>query len=205
MLFLDEPTTGLDASASHAIVTVLRELAAAGHTVVMTIHQPSAATTALFDRLLLLWSGRVAYDGPADAAATAFLRAALGPADAAAVLREDDDDDSATAAAGGGLQQLAASAASSLSSSWVGGDGGGDGAARRRVRWNPADAWLRAVSEPPLGRRVWLAWTASALAADSKQAIVRLCDLCSDDGNEAALGANRSSDKRGGGGGGAKA
>ena len=98
VLLLDEPTTGLDAPGAHAVAASLQRLARAGHTVAMTIHQPSPESAALFDRLVLLWEGRVAYDGPA-ADATAFLRRALGR-DADAVLREPGTPGAAPAPAG---------------------------------------------------------------------------------------------------------
>ena len=42
---------------------VLQRLASSGRTVLCTIHQPSSDTFALFDRLILLSQGRVAYYG----------------------------------------------------------------------------------------------------------------------------------------------
>jgi ABC-type multidrug transport system ATPase subunit/ABC-type multidrug transport system permease subunit len=64
VLFLDEPTTGLDARAAAVLVRVLRRVAATGRTVVCTIHQPSAEVFLHFDDLLLLTAGRTAYFGP---------------------------------------------------------------------------------------------------------------------------------------------
>jgi hypothetical protein len=46
------------------LVRVLRKVAATGRTVVMTIHQPSAEVFFLFDDLLMLVEGRVAFFGP---------------------------------------------------------------------------------------------------------------------------------------------
>lgn len=43
LLFLDEPTTGLDAFAALNIMDHMACLAALGHTVVASIHQPRAA------------------------------------------------------------------------------------------------------------------------------------------------------------------
>ena len=64
VLFLDEPTTGLDAYSSLLLVRRLRSLADSGRTVLCTIHQPRPDIFALFDTLLLMSSGEVAYFGP---------------------------------------------------------------------------------------------------------------------------------------------
>ncbi|KAJ3194389.1 hypothetical protein HK101_002862 [Irineochytrium annulatum] len=64
ILFLDEPTSGLDSQASTNIVRILRNLAAEGHALLVTIHQPSAMLFSQFDRLLLLGrGGRMIYFG----------------------------------------------------------------------------------------------------------------------------------------------
>jgi len=57
VLFLDEPTTGLDSRTALHIVRVIRKVARTGRSVVCTIHQPSAEVFFLFDRMLLLQSG----------------------------------------------------------------------------------------------------------------------------------------------------
>lgn len=57
ILFLDEPTTGLDSRSALAVVRVIRQVARTGRSVVCTIHQPSTEVFQLFDRLLLLQSG----------------------------------------------------------------------------------------------------------------------------------------------------
>jgi len=81
ILFLDEPTTGLDARQAAQVVAVLRRVADTGRTVVATIHQPSADVFFSFDALLALMSGGVtAYLGPLGAQArdmTAWLIVAL--------------------------------------------------------------------------------------------------------------------------------
>ena len=48
-----------------------------GKTVVCTIHQPSSHVFALFDRLVLLAEGRVAYQGSASGALAFFERFVL--------------------------------------------------------------------------------------------------------------------------------
>jgi ABC-type multidrug transport system ATPase subunit/ABC-type multidrug transport system permease subunit len=63
LLFLDEPTTGLDSYASESVINTLSKLALQGRTIVFTIHQPSVEVLSLFDRLLLLGRGRTVYSG----------------------------------------------------------------------------------------------------------------------------------------------
>lgn len=63
VLFLDEPTTGLDAYSSLLLVRALRRLADTGRTVLCTIHQPRPDIFSLFDTLLLMSGGQVAYFG----------------------------------------------------------------------------------------------------------------------------------------------
>lgn len=66
VLFLDEPTSGLDAAAAANIMAFITQLAKATNIcVVCTIHQPSASVYADFDKVMLLSSGRVAYQGEA--------------------------------------------------------------------------------------------------------------------------------------------
>ncbi|GMF18771.1 unnamed protein product [Phytophthora fragariaefolia] len=57
VLFLDEPTTGLDAHSAKVIMDGVRKVADSGRTVVCTIHQPSSDVFFLFDSLLLLKRG----------------------------------------------------------------------------------------------------------------------------------------------------
>lgn len=66
VLFLDEPTSGLDARAAWEVMRHLRDVVARRHRliVIASIHQPSAATFQLFDKLLLLSGGRPYYFGP---------------------------------------------------------------------------------------------------------------------------------------------
>ncbi|KAM3961772.1 scarlet [Aphomia sociella] len=63
LLFCDEPTTGLDSSSAQKLISLLRASAAQGKTVICTIHQPSSELMALFDKLVLLAEGRVAFAG----------------------------------------------------------------------------------------------------------------------------------------------
>jgi ATP-binding cassette subfamily G (WHITE) protein 2 (SNQ2) len=63
MLFLDEPTTGLDSASANEVVSVLRILTNQHRTVICTIHQPSAKCFSMFDKVLLLGEGRTIYFG----------------------------------------------------------------------------------------------------------------------------------------------
>lgn len=42
MIFLDEPTTGLDSTTALQVIQMLSELAKKGKTIISTIHQPSS-------------------------------------------------------------------------------------------------------------------------------------------------------------------
>eukprot|EP00055_Hartaetosiga_balthica_P009124 m.35641 g.35641 ORF g.35641 m.35641 type:complete len:699 (-) comp6617_c0_seq1:341-2437(-) len=68
LVFLDEPTTGLDAFNAQNVMTTLLSLARAGRTIVCTLHQPRSEIYATLDQLLLLTEGYMAYFGPANAA-----------------------------------------------------------------------------------------------------------------------------------------
>ncbi|XP_030382849.1 ATP-binding cassette sub-family G member 1 [Scaptodrosophila lebanonensis] len=63
VLFLDEPTTGLDSSSSFDTIQLLRGLANEGRTIVCTIHQPSTIIYNLFNLIYVLSSGRCTYQG----------------------------------------------------------------------------------------------------------------------------------------------
>ena len=65
ILFLDEPSSGLDGQSALTIILLLRKLADAGQSILCTIHQPAAELIETFDSLLLLVrGGKVAYDCP---------------------------------------------------------------------------------------------------------------------------------------------
>jgi len=63
LLFCDEPTSGLDSYMAQNVVEVLKNLSDQGKTIVCTIHQPSSQVFAMFDRILLMAEGRVAFLG----------------------------------------------------------------------------------------------------------------------------------------------
>lgn len=54
LIFLDEPTTGLDSYTATQVMRTLRDLANSGRTIVQTIHQPNSDIFELFDKLMLL-------------------------------------------------------------------------------------------------------------------------------------------------------
>ncbi|KAJ4212308.1 hypothetical protein NW759_011696 [Fusarium solani] len=64
LLFLDEPTTGLDAANAFQLVTTLRDMAHRGRTIIMTIHQPRSEIWSLLDNLLVLTIGGLVFSGP---------------------------------------------------------------------------------------------------------------------------------------------
>ncbi|KAH8263218.1 hypothetical protein KR044_006212 [Drosophila immigrans] len=63
VLYLDEPTTGLDSSSCSSCVALLKKLASQGHTIVCTIHQPSALIFEMFDKLYTVADGHCMYQG----------------------------------------------------------------------------------------------------------------------------------------------
>lgn len=63
ILFLDEPTTGLDSSSSTQCIKLLKKLSQEGKTIVCTIHSPSATVLGLFDHLYALADGSCIYQG----------------------------------------------------------------------------------------------------------------------------------------------
>ena len=65
VLFLDEVTTGLDATSAFQLIRTLKMLSNKGRTVVVTIHQPRSEIWGLFDHLLLLSGGSPLYSGAA--------------------------------------------------------------------------------------------------------------------------------------------
>ncbi|KMZ74848.1 ABC transporter G family member [Zostera marina] len=64
LLFLDEPTTGLDSTSAFKVVKVLKRIAENGSVVVMTVHQPSHRIFGLFNHLIYLSCGQTVYRGP---------------------------------------------------------------------------------------------------------------------------------------------
>lgn len=85
LLFLDEPTTGLDPAATRDLLARLKEDSVGGRTIIMATHHLTSAET-WADRVILLRKGRLVADGaPGDliaslgVAAVVRLRAKLPP------------------------------------------------------------------------------------------------------------------------------
>lgn len=74
LMFCDEPTSGLDSFMALNVVQVLKHLTENGKTVITTIHQPSSEIFSLFDKILLLAEGRIAFLGTPDEARLFFER-----------------------------------------------------------------------------------------------------------------------------------
>ncbi|KAJ1552539.1 ATP-binding cassette sub- G member 2, partial [Cladochytrium tenue] len=71
VLFLDEPTTGLDAATALKVVKLLRRLARTGRTVIMTI--PSSEAYLCFDDYILMSDGQILYQGEAGRSAVDYF------------------------------------------------------------------------------------------------------------------------------------
>ncbi|CAI2349121.1 unnamed protein product [Caenorhabditis sp. 36 PRJEB53466] len=69
IIFCDEPTTGLDSHMSLQVVKTLEEMAVEqGKTIICTIHQPSSEVFEIFDKVVFLAQGRIAFHGAIDEA-----------------------------------------------------------------------------------------------------------------------------------------
>lgn len=66
VIFLDEPTTGLDELSSSQCIDLLQSLARLGRTVVCSIHTPSARIFAKFDHVYVVAAGQCSYRGSTD-------------------------------------------------------------------------------------------------------------------------------------------
>ncbi|MGU3422346.1 ABC transporter ATP-binding protein [Methylobacterium sp. D54C] len=88
LLLLDEPLSALDLRHQHAVLTVLRSLAADGLIVLAVLHDLSLAAT-WADRVVLIHGGGVAADGPPERAVTAATLAEVYGV--AATVRRGDD------------------------------------------------------------------------------------------------------------------
>ncbi|CAF4135358.1 unnamed protein product [Adineta steineri] len=65
VLFLDEPTTGLDATTAQRVMKILKRLSKSGRTIIFSIHQPRFSIFKLFDQVVLMCKGQIVYyDSP---------------------------------------------------------------------------------------------------------------------------------------------
>ncbi|CAN9510200.1 unnamed protein product [Ophioblennius macclurei] len=74
LLFLDEPTTGLDSHTANCIIDLLHKLSRRGKTVIFSIHQPRYSIFRQFDQLTLMHKGEVVYAGAANHALDYFTQ-----------------------------------------------------------------------------------------------------------------------------------
>ena len=70
VLIFDEPTSGLDAATALGIISLLHGLTRTGRLIFVSIHQPREEILDLFDRVWLLKSGRLVFDGAKNDLAT---------------------------------------------------------------------------------------------------------------------------------------
>ncbi|XP_010635689.2 broad substrate specificity ATP-binding cassette transporter ABCG2, partial [Fukomys damarensis] len=77
ILFLDEPTNGLDSNTAHAVLSLLKMMSSQGRTIIISIHQPRYSIFKLFDSLTLLASGKLMFHGPAQEAVQYFASAGM--------------------------------------------------------------------------------------------------------------------------------
>ena len=74
LIFLDEPTTGLDSFTATSVMETLKDLANNGRTIVQTIHQPNSDIFEMFDKLMLLAKGKIIYFNDANLAVDYFTK-----------------------------------------------------------------------------------------------------------------------------------
>ncbi|XP_036403155.1 broad substrate specificity ATP-binding cassette transporter ABCG2c [Megalops cyprinoides] len=72
LLFLDEPTTGLDANTANSIIKLLKRLSRKEKTIIFSIHQPRFSIFRQFDHLTLMNKGEITYAGAANRAVDYF-------------------------------------------------------------------------------------------------------------------------------------
>lgn len=64
IVLLDEPTSGLDSYSAQSLMDVLKKIADAGATVIVTIHQPPPPLVRKIDNTILMLGGRIMHNGP---------------------------------------------------------------------------------------------------------------------------------------------
>jgi ABC-type multidrug transport system ATPase subunit len=74
LIFLDEPTTGLDSYTATQVMKLLKNLSQQGRTIIQTIHQPNSETFRCFDKLMLLAQGQIIYFNDKDKAVDYFSK-----------------------------------------------------------------------------------------------------------------------------------
>eukprot|EP00826_Nyctotherus_ovalis_P046225 TRINITY_DN51_c0_g1_i3.p1 TRINITY_DN51_c0_g1~~TRINITY_DN51_c0_g1_i3.p1 ORF type:complete len:700 (-),score=192.14 TRINITY_DN51_c0_g1_i3:124-2223(-) len=74
LLYVDEPTTGMDTFTARKLVELMGRLAKKSRTIIATIHQPNSEIYAMFDKLMILALGRIIYFSSAKEAVPYFDR-----------------------------------------------------------------------------------------------------------------------------------
>ena len=74
VIFLDEPTTGLDSFSALELVRVVSKIAKTGKCVLCVIHQPSSEMFELFDDVVFMSQGFVVYHGPVNGVVSYFAK-----------------------------------------------------------------------------------------------------------------------------------
>ena len=64
VVFLDEPTTGLDSYTALELVRLAKTISNSGKTVICVIHQPSSEIFEVFDDVVFMCKGKIVYHGP---------------------------------------------------------------------------------------------------------------------------------------------
>ncbi|CAB9514774.1 Putative white-brown complex homolog protein 30 [Seminavis robusta] len=77
IVFLDEVTSGLDSRNAATVMQICKDVAQAGASILVVLHQPSSEIFSLMDKLILLERGRCMYRGKASKAVEYF--ASMGP------------------------------------------------------------------------------------------------------------------------------
>ncbi|XP_015362842.1 broad substrate specificity ATP-binding cassette transporter ABCG2-like [Marmota marmota marmota] len=72
ILFLNEPTAGLDWSTANAIFSLLKKISEQGRTIIFSFHELQNSVFNLFDSLTILALGKLMFHGPTEKALTYF-------------------------------------------------------------------------------------------------------------------------------------
>jgi ABC-type multidrug transport system ATPase subunit/ABC-type multidrug transport system permease subunit len=64
VVFLDEPTTGLDSYTALELIRLVKHISNSGKTVICVIHQPSSEIYDVFDDVVFMCKGKIVYHGP---------------------------------------------------------------------------------------------------------------------------------------------
>ncbi|XP_065906221.1 broad substrate specificity ATP-binding cassette transporter ABCG2-like isoform X2 [Dysidea avara] len=74
VVFLDEPTAGLDVSSALSLIRVLKRASKQNRVIILSIHQSQYSVYELFDTLTLLSNGYLVYHGPAGDTALQYFK-----------------------------------------------------------------------------------------------------------------------------------